>query len=293
MYNQATTNESPMATTSRTTTGGRGRRGNAGRPAPASRTKAPGAVQSLTRGLQLLQRLGEAEGGVMLTDLAQTVGLPNSTTHRLLTTLEAMGFARQTPELGLWQVGVEAFRAGNAFLRSRDIVEQARPHLFHLMEESGETANLALLHEGRAVMVYQVECREMMRMIVRIGTAVPMHASGVGKAMLAAMGEEEVKAILHRHGLTRHTPHTVDSPARLAEELRVVRSRGFALDDEEHAVGLRCAAAAILDEEGHPLGAISISGPAARLSRERLLELGARVAREAAGITRELGGRGR
>jgi IclR family acetate operon transcriptional repressor len=247
-------------------------------------------VQSLTRGLQLLQRLGEAEGGVMLTDLAQTVGLPNSTTHRLLTTLEAMGFARQTPDLGLWQVGVEAFRVGNAFVRGRDIVEQARPHLHHLMEEAGETANLALLHEGRAVMVYQVECHEMMRMIVRIGGAVPMHASGVGKAMLAAMREDEVKAVLHRHGLARYTSHTVDSPARLAEEIAATRARGFSIDDEEHAVGLRCAAAAILDEEGRPLGAISISGPAARLSRERLLELGARVSREAAGITRELGG---
>ncbi len=280
-----------MATTRKTNTAGRSRRGNAARQAPAPKDKAAGAVQSLTRGLQLLQRLGETEGGRMLTDLAQTVGLPNSTTHRLLTTLEAMGFARQTPDLGLWQVGVEAFRAGNAFLRNRDIVEQARPHLYHLMEEAGETTNLALLHDGRAVMVYQVECHEMMRMIVRIGGAVPMHASGVGKAMLAAMDDEEVKAVLHRHGLTRYTPHTADSPARLAEELRATRSRGFSLDDEEHAIGLRCAAAAILDEEGRPLGAISISGPAARLSRERLLELGTRVAREAASITRELGGR--
>jgi len=269
----------------------RGRRANAGRPPAAQKDKAAGGVQSLTRGLQLLQRLGESAGGMMLTDLAQTVGLPNSTTHRLLATLEAMGFARQTPDLGLWQVGVEAFRVGNAFLRNRDIVEQARPHLYHLMEEAGETANLALVHEGRAVMVYQVECHEMMRMIVRIGGAVPMHASGVGKAMLAAMGEDEVKAILHRYGLTRYTPHTADSPARLTDELSATRERGFALDDEEHAIGLRCAAAAILDEEGRPLGAISISGPAARLSRERLLELGARVAGEAANITRELGGR--
>src|SRR5512134_2907949 len=268
----------------------RATRGNAGRQAALPKEKAAGAVQSLTRGLQLLQRLGESEGGIMLTDLAQTVGLPNSTTHRLLATLEAMGFARHTPDLGLWQVGVEAFRVGNAFLRSRDIVEQARPHLYRLMEEAGETANLALLHGGRAVMVYQVECHEMMRMIVRIGTGVPMHASGVGKAMLAAMSEDEVRAVLHRHGLPRHTPHTVDSPARLAEEMAATRGRGFSIDDEEHAVGLRCAAAAILDEEGRPLGAISISGPAARLSRERLLELGARVAREAASITRELGG---
>ena len=270
---------------------GPGRRGNARRKATVPKERTAGAVQSLTRALQLLQRLGESGSGMMLTDLAQTVGLPNSTTHRLLSTLEAMGFARQTPELGLWQVGVEAFRVGNAFLHSRDIVEQARPHLFHLMEEAGETANLALLHDARAVMVYQVQCHEMMRMIVHIGGAVPLHASGVGKAMLAAMADDEVKAILHRQGLTRYTPHTADSPARLAEEIAVARERGFALDDEEHAVGLRCAAAAILDEEGRPLGAISISGPAARLSRERLLELGSRVAREAAGITHDLGGK--
>lgn len=282
-----------MASTRKKSETGGAARAAPARRKPAARDKSGGQVQSLSRGLQILQRLAQSGGGVMLTDLAQMVGLPNSTTHRLLTTLEAAGFVHQTPDLGLWRVGVEAFSVGSAFLAGRDLVELARPHLYHLMEEAGETANLALLDDGRTVFIYQIECREMMRMIVRLGSSGPMHASGVGKAMLAAMDEEEVAAVLHRHGLKRYTEHTLDTPARLAEELRAIRERGFAIDDEEHAIGLRCAAAAILDEEGRPLGAISISGPMARLPDERIRELGGRVARAAANITRELGGKSR
>lgn len=270
---------------------GKTSRSAATRRAAAPRDKAAGQVQSLTRGLQILQRLGHSGSGVALTELAQILGLPNSTTHRLLSTMQAMGFVYQTPDLGLWRVGVEAFSVGSTFLSNRDVVEQARPHLYRLMEEAGETSNLALLDDDVAVFVYQVESREMMRMIVHLGSRAPMHASGVGKAILAAMPEEQVAAILHRQGLRRFTPHTLDTPARLAEELHATRERGFAVDDEEHAIGLRCAAAPILDEESRPLGAISISGPAARLPDKRLAEIGALVARAAANITHELGGR--
>lgn len=253
--------------------------------------KSAAQVQSLTRGLQILQRLAQSGGGVALTDLAQMVGLPNSTTHRLLGTLQAQGFVSQSPDLGLWRVGVEAFRTGNAFLAGRDVTEQAHAHLHRLMEDAGETANLALFDGERAVFVHQVECREMMRMIVRLGSAAPLHASGVGKAILAALPAEDVGRLLHSHGLARLTPHTLDTPARLAEELHASRARGFAIDDEEHAIGLRCAAAAVLDEHGAPLAAISVSGPIARLPDERIVALGALVARSAALITAEIGGR--
>jgi IclR family transcriptional regulator, acetate operon repressor len=266
-------------------TGKRKRRGRASGPAAA------GQVKSLARGLALLERLAECERGVALVDLAQRAGLAASTTHRLLSTLEKMGYVYQAGDLGYWFVGVKTFTVGAAFLAHRDMLGQAHAFLRRLMEESGETANLAVLDDSEAVFVAQVQCREMMRMIVKLGSRIPLHASGVGKALLAAMPENQVSAILHKRGLQRITANTIDTPAALRAALNEVRRRGYAVDNEEHALGLRCIAAPIYDEHCDPLAALSISGPKSRISDERLFELGALVSRTATEITRALGGR--
>lgn len=258
-----------------------------------SKTDQPGSagqVQSLIRGLTLLEHLAGSDQGLLLTDLAQRVGLAASTTHRLLGTLEQLQFVRQDRELGLWSIGVKAFTVGAAFRGTRNVVNFARPYLLRLRDESGETANLALLDDDAAVFIAQVESREMMRMLARIGGRGPLHASGVGKALLAALSEAEVDAIVRRRGLTKYTPSTIDQPERLRIELDETRRRGFSIDWEEHAVGLHCVAATIHDEFGAPLAAISVSGPKVRLPAERLIEAGLLVARAAAEITRALGG---
>jgi IclR family transcriptional regulator, acetate operon repressor len=263
-----------------------------GRPPGRSKNRtAAGHSQSLDRGLTLLERLAEAEHGLTLTDLAQQVGLAPATAHRLLGTLEQRGFVRQDDELGRWHIGVRAFVIGNAFLNGRDVVAAARPYMHRLMEQSGETANLAVLDQGRAVFLAQVESHEMMRMIVELGSRTPLHASGVGKALLAAMSDAEVEAVLHRHGLPRITANTLATAADLRRALAESRRRGYAIDDEEHAIGLRCVAATVHDEHAEPLAAISLSGPKARIGDARLPEMGALVSRAAAAITTSLGGR--
>lgn len=260
-----------------------------GRP-PSSRAGS-GHSQSLDRGLTLLEHLADAERGLTLSDLAQQVGLPTATAHRLLATLEQRGFVHQDPTLGRWHVGVRTFTVGNAFLAGRDVIASARPFLYRIMEQAGETANLAVPDNGEAVFLAQVECREMMRMIVKLGGRAPLHASGVGKALLAAMEPAAVDAVLHRHGLARITVNTITTPAALQAALARIRDRGYAIDDEEHALGLRCVAATVHDEQGQPLAAISLSGPSARLVDARLPELGALIARTAGAITAALGGR--
>ena len=248
-------------------------------------------VKSLVRGLSILDRLAEAQDGIALTDLAQRVGLPASTTHRLLNTLVAQGFVRQDEPSGRWMIGVECFAVGNAFLYSRDFVSVSRPYMRRLMEQSGETANLSVLDDGQAILLSQVECHEMMRMLARLGSRTPLHASGVGKALLAALPEKEVSNILHRRGLPRMTETTIDTPEKLMQDLQQVRVRGYAVDDEEHAVGLRCVAATIHDEYAEPLASISLSGPRARISRERMAGLGSLVLEATTEITAALGGR--
>lgn len=260
-----------------------------GRPRTSSRSA--GQSQSLTRGLNLLEALSEAGHGLTLSEVSQIAGLAPSTTHRLLHTLEQLRFVQQDEELGRWRVGVQAFIVGNGFIRARDYVTEARPYLHRLMEETGETANLAVQDEGSAVFLAQVESQEMMRMIVRLGSRAPLHASGVGKALLVSLSEAEVERILQRRGLSRVTANTLDTPARLKADLAESRERGYACDYEEHAIGLRCVASTLHDESGAALAAISVSGPKARITDGVMHELGAAVSRTAREITAQLGGR--
>jgi IclR family transcriptional regulator, acetate operon repressor len=259
-------------------------------PGPVSDSGA-GQVQSLARGLTILERLAGAESGVALTDLAQRVGLSPSTTHRLLGTLEKMGFVHQAGDLGLWSIGVKAFIVGSAFVENRDLIAIAHPFLRRLMEQSGETTNLAILDSSEAVFLDQVQCHEMMRMLARLGSRAPLHASGVGKALLAAMADADVAEILHKRGLSRLTVNTIDTPEKLRVALRDIRRLGYAYDDEEHALGLRCLAASVYNEHSEPLAAVSIAGPKSRISDDRVAELGAIVARTARDITDAMGGR--
>jgi len=248
-------------------------------------------VQSLTRGLSILEALAKAEAGISLTDIAHRVELPPSTTHRLLSTLEKMGYVYQSEELSHWYVGLQAFTVGSGFLANRDFVGQSHVYMRRLMEQSGETANLAILDGTEAVFIAQVQCREMMRILVKLGSRVPLHASGVGKAIFAALPDEQIDAILKVKGLPRITGNTIVAPETMWAALKVIRHRGYSFDDEEHAPGTRCVAATIYDEYAEPLGAISLAGPSSRLPDERIKQLGPIVAHTAEELTRKLGGR--
>lgn len=250
-----------------------------------------GQVQALSRALGLLDAIAESHDGLTLTDLSELTGLAPSTAHRLLTTLESARFVRFEPTQSLWQIGIQAFVVGNAFVRTRDMAQIARPHMRRLMELSGETANLYIEDDGEVVCMTQVESRQMMRAIARPGGRVRMHVSGAGKAMLAHLDEPTLGRVILRFGLKRHTPKSIDSPAKLRAELAEVRARGFAVDDEENAVGLRCVAAPVLDEHGSPVAAISVSGPAARITDMDLPRFGRQVREAARDITLHYGGR--
>ncbi len=195
-------------------------------PIPAKRGRKPavatapatGQVQSLTRGLKLLEWIAESNGSVALTELAQQAGLPNSTTHRLLTTMQQQGFVRQVGELGHWAIGAHAFMVGSSFLQSRNLLAIVHPILRNLMEESGETVNMAVLDQSdhEAIIIDQVQCTHLMRMSAPIGGKLPMHASGAGKAFLAQLSEEQVTKLLHRKGLHAYTHATLVSPPKRA-----------------------------------------------------------------------------
>ncbi len=251
----------------------------------------PGTVQALNRGLGLLAALAQEPQGVLLTDLAKRVGLAASTTHRLLATLEQAGFAELDDMSGLWRVGVRTVSVGSAFLRGRDFVALARPLMRGLTDASGETSNMAIRRDDAAVYISQVESSAMVRAFSKLGDRVPLTCSGVGLALLTMESEDDISALLHRTGLPSFTPKSIDTPAKLREVLALGRSRGYVIDDEAHALGMRCVAAPFFDVHGETVAAVSISGPTARLTENRALELGSIVARTAREITDRIGGR--
>lgn len=260
-----------------------------GRPAQPGAVGAPGAVQSLGRALDLMESVALAEQGAGLTELAKATGLAPSTAHRLLKTLQQRRYVSHDAERGLWFIGVQSFTVGAVFLRTRNVVAAARPVMRQLMEESGESVSLAVLDGADAVYLAQIECRAMMRALARPGGRAPLHCSGVGKALLAALGEAERAPLYARIDFIRYTDHTLTEPAALERALRPVASQGYAIDDEEFALGLRCVAAAIRDEHGEPVAAISCSGPTARVTVDRVAPLGRLVAAAAADIAAALG----
>ena len=248
------------------------------------------SVQSLVRALSIINKLAGADEGLALTKLAQSVGLAPSTAHRLLTTLEQERYVQFDAEERTWSIGVQAFIAGSAFLRARNLVAVARPYMRALMEDCRETVNLAIEDNDEAMYLSQVECRQMMRAQAKQGARVPLYCSSVGKALLSGLSESELARILRRRPIRPLTAKTIASKSALRSELAVTRERGFAVDDEEHAVGLRCVAALIFNELGESVAAISISGPTARISKANIARLGDQVRRKADEITAQLGG---
>jgi IclR family acetate operon transcriptional repressor len=248
-----------------------------------------GSVQALERGLNLLAIIAEADG-LSLTSVAQRAGIAPSTAHRILNTLKAGGFVH-CDDAGGYLIGVQAFRVGNAFLRNRKLVDVGRSVMRRLLESTGETVNMAIEIESHVVFILQMESHHAIRAFHRPGARGPMHASSLGKAMLAGLADDAISQRLHRTGMPRFTEWTIVDPDALLADIATVRKRGWAVDDQEQSEGMRCVGAAVYNEHGEVLGAISVAGPAVRVTEERLGELGPMVKRAAAEITERVGGK--
>ncbi|MEL6623421.1 MAG: IclR family transcriptional regulator [Pseudomonadota bacterium] len=261
------------------------KRSDAAAQPPASATPSKG----LDRSLSLLEILADVDG-ISLSDIALRAGVPASTAHRILMTLEAHRFVSHDDERGVWFIGVRAFEIGNAFLRHRKLVDIGRSIMRALMEQSGESINLAIEDTGEAVYVSQVESHQSVRAFHRAGSRGPMHALAVGKALLSAMSDADVRRVLEQHGMETFSDRTIRDPKRLFDEVKTIRSRGWATNNEEHEAGMCAVAAPIYNEYGEAIAAISITGPASRMGPDRLGELGPMVKRAAAEITSSIGG---
>ncbi|WP_434598857.1 IclR family transcriptional regulator [Streptomyces sp. A5-4] len=228
----------------------------------ASKPAAPsGGVQSLERAFDLLERMADAGGEVGLSELSASSGLPLPTIHRLMRTLVACGYVRQQSNRR-YSLGPRLIRLGES--ASRLLGTWARPFLARLVEATGETANMALLDGDEIVYVAQVPSKHSMRMFTEVGRRVLPHSTGVGKALLAHTPADEVRALLGRTGMPAATEKTITTPEGFLEALEHVRRVGYAVDDNEQEIGVRCLAVSVPNSP--TAAAISISGPAGRVT---------------------------
>ncbi|NMP23865.1 IclR family transcriptional regulator [Sulfobacillus harzensis] len=244
-------------------------------------------VQSVERAVRLLEILAEATE-MSLGDLAVRAGIHKSTTYRLLHTLKELGYVVQDEEQGHYRVGLRLVEIGGRAMRSWPLHRAAEPAMEDLAETLGEAVNLAVEDDLSIVYVATVDARNLLRMQLKVGRRAPMHCTAVGKAILA-VHPALVERLKEQNGeLAALTPRTLVQWRDLEAELARVRSRGFAIDDEEQEIGARCVAAAILDPRGRVQGAIGISAPSARLSLERAQQVGPTIVEAAQSVSRHL-----
>ena len=217
-------------------------------------------VQSVERAFEILERIAAAGGEASLSDLAAQTSLPLPTIHRMLRTLSAIGYVIQSANRR-YMLGPGLIRLGEVAHDRLGLL--ARPELARLVESLGETANMAVLDLDMIVYVAQVPSPHSVRMFTEVGRRVHVHDTGVGKAILAGLPEERVRTIIDRRGLPAATRRSIGTLTALLDDLEQIRARGYAIDDEEQELGVRCYAMAV---PGTPLPtAISVSGPGGRV----------------------------
>jgi len=260
-----------------------------GRPKAFTDKTDQNTVQSLDRALDLVEIVAR-HPGITLSALAEASGQAVATVFRALATLQGHGMVELEEPGQVWHVGVGAFRLGSAFLRRTKVVERARPVMDRLMRETRETANLGMESREEVLFLSQVETHEVIRAFFPPGTKGPMHSSGIGKALLAWYPEARVREIIARQGLAKFTALTLTSEASLLRDLARTRERGYSIDDQERAEGMRCVAAPIFNAHGEPVAGLSVSGPAFRVSLAGAVTIGALVRAAADRVTEDTGG---
>lgn len=261
-----------------------------GRPKSQFNDAPTETLQSVERALIVLKAVAKLER-TTLSDLALSLGIPTATAHRVLKTLQAQDFVAFDEDTQDWMVGIEAYRTGAAFLNQSNLTQVGHTVMRALMRETGETANLAVHDKFEVVFIGQVETANPIRAFFPPGSRSSMHASGAGKAILSALGADQVQKLLATVTPEQFTEHTIAAPGALMAELDRIRARGWSFDREERYLGMSCIGSAIYDRNAQPIAAVSISGPSTRFDDAKVPGLGTAVAQAASKITRQTGGR--
>jgi IclR family transcriptional regulator, KDG regulon repressor len=240
-------------------------------------------IQSLARGLTILDAIIADGRGLGVTELAERLQIDKSSVSRLIKTLARFEYLQQDTGSRRYVMGKRLHRISFQLLNRLPVREKAKKYLYRLVRETGECSHTAIYAEGRALMIDDVEAEASLRVVGGIGRLLPLHCTAVGKSLLA-FAELPIP-----DELIVKTPRTITDQARLAEHLAMIRATGYALDDEENELGVRCLAAPVYDNYGTTIATIGVSGPTVRVTNERIARLGQMVIAAACELSVELG----
>jgi DNA-binding IclR family transcriptional regulator len=243
----------------------------------------------LDRALAILQLLSAEGPDLSLGQISDRLELHKSTVHRLIMVLERHKLIERNSISGRFRLGLKLFELGTKAVSQLDLRERARPVLDQLVLETGETVHLGILDDGEVLYLDKIEPARSVRMASSVGRRNPAYCTAMGKAILAWLPEEQVESIVRKHGLKSMTANTITSFLELKAELTAIRERGYALDNEEIEEGVRCLGCVVRDFSNAPIAAISVSGPAFRLTREKVKSIAHPVVLAATALSAELG----
>ena len=246
--------------------------------------------RTVSKALDVLDCLGREQRPLSASEVARLCGLSRPTVYRLLGTLLMHGYVVHEPNTeARYRLGYKILELSRSLLANIELRQQALPYLRDLGRSANETAYLAVLDRGAVVYVEKVESMQAVRMHCEVGTRNPAHSTALGKAILAHLNPQERAAILDKGPLEARTLRTITDRSELEAHLEQVRRQGFAIDDVENEEGIRCVAAPVFDHSGKVVAAISLSGPAYRLSLERAHRVAGEVKATALAVSREIG----
>jgi len=246
------------------------------------------SVRAVERAIDVLLCFGREERGLTLTQIAGRVRMSKSTVLRLLTSLESRRFIKRDHATGLYHLGFGFIEVASQVLQEIDLERWALPYLQRLSAECGETVDLAILDDAHVVYLLVVESAQRVKIAAAVGERLPAYCTATGKAFLAHLPSDQVRAIVEQ-GPGQYRDGTPVSLPDLNRDLQATRERGFAISEQEYEQDINAVAAPILDADGFPMLVIAIVGPSFRLSPERIQTLGQSLRKTVDSITCEIG----
>jgi IclR family transcriptional regulator, KDG regulon repressor len=247
-----------------------------------------GRLSSVAAAIRLLNAFSEEEVEIGVSALSKRLGIAKSTVHRLAVTLVSEGLLEQNPETERYRLGITLFRLGSLVRQRMNLSNEAKPHLVQLRSVTNETVHLAILNHHQIMYVYNMESTQAIRARSDVGVRKPAYCTAEGMAMLAFQPDELVEEVI-ADGLVPLTPNTNMDPNRLRLALQEVRQRGYAVEDEESELGMRCIAAPVRDGGGAVVAAIGVAGPVQRLSKKAVSTFAPNVVQAAHAVSARLG----
>jgi IclR family acetate operon transcriptional repressor len=231
------------------------------------------SVRAVDRALDVLLCFSNQTPELTMTQIAERVGIHKSTAHRLLATLENKRFIQRDPNTGIYRLGIRLLQMAYLTLEQNDLRRLAAPFMHHLCDRYEENIDLAVLDDTDVVFVNILEGPQRVKLAAAIGQRLPAIATASGKAILGFLHEKQVRDILDR-GIPQLTPYTLNSPDEIFNNLNSVRELGFAISEQELEQQINAVAAPIFDQGNYPIASVAVAGPAYRLTRERMIEIG-------------------